>query len=391
MKLRFHLLLFPLIFLNPEESLAFTLSKGKTNDWRPDTVSVEEMARHFQEWADDIPYRPEATLDRLLTNKMRAFLVYEADADGGRDAFFMDSPKLEELASGGAESGLPPSYWRPLRDEQDTSKVYLQWYNSRPDYARGIDRKALARTMNNRTDKGVATWFTGPICLTARSRSYCHNQVAQYAKVFEVKQGEIVGGPYTLEEQRGLYSDSTANRRHIGITYWEELYGKDELALFANELKQQIGADTTRLFESGFDYTFLLTTDARGKAHLHLLWSTLTGKQLEVDADSLAKAPEWVRQFFAKSKTDVTRLTQAVEALPAGRFGHFITTDGRIFPGRYLRFCYDFLSKRFTVTDYLFDARRPRTICSTPGAPYRQVRTSPNRPANASPGRERAF
>ena len=112
---------------------------------RPDTVSVEEMIRHFQEWADGIPYRPEATLDRLLTNKMRAFLVYEADADGGRDAFFMDSPKLEELASGGTESGLPPSYWRPLRDEQDTRKVYLQWYNSRPDYARGIDRKALGR------------------------------------------------------------------------------------------------------------------------------------------------------------------------------------------------------------------------------------------------------
>ena len=335
MKLRFHLLLFPLIFLNPEESLAFTLSKGKTNDWRPDTVSVEEMARHFQEWADDIPYRPEATLDRLLTNKMRAFLVYEADADGGRDAFFMDSPKLEELASGGAESGLPPSYWRPLRDEQDTSKVYLQWYNSRPDYARGIDRKALARTMNNRTDKGVATWFTGPICLTARSRSYCHNQVAQYAKVFEVKQGEIVGGPYTLEEQRGLYSDSTANRRHIGITYWEELYGKDELALFANELKQQIGADTTRLFESGFDYTFLLTTDARGKAHLHLLWP----KQLSTAGWEQAR-----------------RLVDAVEAMPAGGFGHFVTTDGRIFPGRYLKFCY---RSRWTVEDYLYQTRKP--------------------------------
>ena len=94
--------------------------------WKPDTVSVEEMARHFQEWADDIPYRPEATLDRLLTNKMPAFLVYEADADAGRDAFFLDSPKLEELASGGAGPGLPPSYWRPLRDEQDTRKVCLQ-------------------------------------------------------------------------------------------------------------------------------------------------------------------------------------------------------------------------------------------------------------------------
>lgn len=337
MKLQFHLLLSFLIFY-PGESSAFSSSRGETNGWHPDTVSVEEMTRHFQEWADGLPYCPKATQDRLLTNKIPAFLVYEADADAGRDAFFMDSPKLEELASGGTESGLPPSYWRPLRDEQDTRKVYLQWYNSRPYYARGIDRKGLARTMNNRADKGVATWFTGPVCLTARSRNYCHNQIARYAKVFQVKQGEIVGGPYMLKEQRGLYSDSTANPRHIGITYWEEFYGKDELALFADELKKQIGADTTRLFDSGFEYTFLLTTDAAGKAQLHLLYANLTGK---------------------KVNADVVRLTQAVAALPAGRFGHFITTDGRIFPGRYLKVSYDFISRRFTVTDYLFDDRRP--------------------------------
>ena len=113
------------------------------------------------------------------------------------------------------------------------------------------------------------------------------------------------------------------------------------------------------LYSAQEPQTFLLSTDARGNAHLHLLWSSLTGNKLEVDADSLAKAPDWVRQFVAKSKTDVTRLTQAVETLPAGRFGHFITTDGRIFPGRYLKFSYDFLSKRFTITDYLFDDRRP--------------------------------
>ena len=159
--------------------------------------------------------------------------------------------------------------------------------------------------------------------------------VARYAKVFEVKQGEIVGGPYTLKEQRGLYSDSTAHPRHIGITYWEEFYGKDELALFANELKQQIGADTTRLFESGFDYTFLLTTDACGKAHLHLLWP----KQLSTAGWEQAR-----------------RLVEAVEAMPAGGFGHFVTTDGRIFPGRYLKFCY---RSKWTVEEYLYQTRKP--------------------------------
>ena len=334
-------------------------SQDTYSSWQPDTVSTEEMVENFEAWMQAKPFRSHDASSEVMTVSTAAFRVVERDADLGRVEFSMDSPQLPLLLSI-TSPALPPSRWKDsLIVDKDGYKVsVLCWDSFRRHYSNGLSSGELRHQATGPSNR-VATWFTGPICLTARSRSYCHNQVARYAKVFEVKQGEIIGGPYTLEEQRGLYSDSTANPRHIGITYWEEFYGKDELALFSDELKRQLGADTTRLFESGFDYTFLLTTDARGKAHLHLLWSSLTGNQLEVDADSLAKAPKWVRQFFAKSKTDVTRLTQAVEALPAGRFGHFITTDGRIFPGRYLKFNYDFLSKRFTVTDYLFDARRP--------------------------------
>lgn len=50
------------------KTIAQSSTGPQATGWCPDTVSVEEMTRHFQEWADDIPYRPEATLDRLLTN-----------------------------------------------------------------------------------------------------------------------------------------------------------------------------------------------------------------------------------------------------------------------------------------------------------------------------------
>lgn len=57
--------------------------------------------------------------------------------------------------------------------------------------------------------------------------------------------------------------------------------------------------------------------------------------------------------------TTVDQLSEAVEALPAGRFGYFLATDGRIFPGRYLKFSYDDGQGRWHVTDYLRDTRRP--------------------------------
>ena len=296
------------------------------------------MVKNFEAWMKSEPFRSHDATSEVMTVSTAAFRVVERDADLGRAEFSMDSPQLPLLLSA-TSPALPPSRWKDsLIVNKEGNKVsVLCWDSFRRHYSNGLSSKELRHQAPSPSSR-VATWLTGPICLTARSRSYCHNQVARYAKVFEVKQGEIVGGPYTLEERRGLYSDSTAHPRRLGATRWEEFYGKDELALFADELKQQIGADTTRLFESGFEYAFLLTTDAAGKALLQLLYANLTDKNADAD---------------------VTCLAQAVEALPAGRFGHFVTTDGRIFPGRYLRFCYDFLSKRFTVTDYLFDARRP--------------------------------
>ena len=128
-------------------------------------------------------------------------------------------------------------------------------------------------------------------------------------------------------------------RQHLLADPYPLELGREELTAFADELQQQLPPDAQPAKgKTVADLSFLLTTDAAGKAHLHLLW------------------PETLPR---EAWTTVDQLSEAVEALPAGRFGYFLATDGRIFPGRYLKFSYDFLSKRFTVTDYLFDARRP--------------------------------
>ena len=226
--------------------------------------------------------------------------------------------------------------FRFLRGEQDTRKVYLQWYNSRPDYARGIDRQALARTMNDRTDKGVATWFTGPISLSSYTTAvcYCNNYITTAAKVFEVEKGKFVGGPYKVSGKYGKYA-----RQSLSADPYPLELGREELTAFADELQQQLPPDAQPAKGNPVaDLSFLLTTDAAGKAHLHLLW------------------PE---KLPREAWTTVDQLSEAVEALHAGRFGYFLATDGRIFPGRYLKFHYDDGQSRWHVTDYLRAPRRP--------------------------------
>ena len=149
-----------------------------------------------------------------------------------------------------------------------------------------------------------------------------------------MEKGKFVGGPYKVSVKYGKY----ARQSLLADPYPLEL-GREELTAFADELQQQLPPDAQPAKGVPVaDLSFLLTTDAAGKTHLHLLW------------------PE---KLPREAWTMVDQLSEAVEALPAGRFGYFLATDGRIFPGRYLKFRYDDGQGRWHVTDYLRDTRRP--------------------------------
>lgn len=310
--------------------------------WKPDTVSVDEMKKSFSSWLLREQAQPEAASERF--NDYSLFRVYATDADGNkhRPSAYLNSPKLQDLISP-FSLPLPPGLWESSsiyigRNGLDRP-LYLQWAGPRKYYARGVDQKALLKKLKEHSYY-VATWFSGPICLSSYTTTapYCHTYVTTYAKAFEVEKGKFVGGPYELKCERGEY----ARRQQLKTFQFGPTsggYGGEELTYFSDELQQQLAPDT--LLAKGtatIDYSFLLTTDAAGKAHLHLLWPQ-----------------RLTRQAWAL----VDRLSKAVEALPAGRFGHFFTTDGRIFPGRYLRFRYNFQQNRWHITDYLVDTRRP--------------------------------
>ena len=317
-----------------------------TTGRKPDTVSVEEMKQNFYDWLHGIPARPEPTSERFLTDTP-LFQVIESDADARRDEFYMDSPRLRELASA-ISPNLPPSYWWPLTvrsSDGKTTQTILRWLGPRAYYSRGVDNARLVKDVEQQYENR-ATWFSGPVCLTASARLYCNNWLTRYAKVFEVERGQFVSGPYEVHDRQGAYSRQTTSVRVLGVTDWDTEYGEREIARFAQDLRRQLGPDSvitargttgtySHLDAAPSEYSFLLTTDACGKAHLHLLWP----KQLSTAGWEQAR-----------------RLVEAVEAMPAGGFGHFVTTDGRIFPGRYLKFCY---RSKWTVEEYLYQTRKP--------------------------------
>lgn len=307
--------------------------------WKPDTVSVEEMKRSFHDWLRGKPQKPEAVSERFISGDA-LFRVAATDADLSKDRqdFYLDSPKLQELISPFSPA-LPPSLWEPsslyVGRTGLTKPVYLEWKGPRPYYSRGVDQEALKQKVKE-LSHGTATWFTGPISLSSYTTAvrYCNNYITTTAKVFEVEKGKFVGGPYKVSGKYGKYA-----RQSLSADPYPLELGREELTAFADELQQQLPPDAQPAKgRTVADLSFLLTTDAAGKAHLHLLW------------------PE---NLPREAWTTVDQLSEAVEALPAGRFGYFLATDGRIFPGRYLKFRYDDGQGRWHVTDYLRDTRRP--------------------------------
>lgn len=67
-------------------------------------------------------------------------------------------------------------------------------------YSRGVDNARLVKDVE-RQYENQASWFSGPVCLTASARLYCNNWLTRYAKVFEIERGQFVSGPYEVHDR----------------------------------------------------------------------------------------------------------------------------------------------------------------------------------------------
>ena len=297
----------------------------------PDTVQVEELKARFDDW---IAGRPQTYSAHQV---MGRGLVYEWDADGVRLLFDLTSRHPERLWVGGKDS-IPPGRWQTGTFPDDNS-VGLYWHGVAYP-AQGTDTTALQRKMEKRYGKvpglGIpARWVNDTVCFTAHSQLYCNNRICNYSKVREVKKGVITNGA-ELHTKHGSLSEehSFCNQTiTIGAYQYSQHYGKVELYL----LRRDLGAmPLPESYKGKTNFSFLVYVSPDGKAGLHtLLPKQLTGEEQEL----------------------INALKTAFDRLPKGIFGHMVTTDGRIFPARYLEGYYVPKTRKWMFTDYLFDKR----------------------------------
>lgn len=165
---------------------------------------------------------------------------------------------------------------------------------------------------------------------------YCNNRICLYAK----RETETTGGHIVVKALQGSLS-SEQDQLYLYDSSDNELersYGVEELYLLCRDLKRE----TTLLADTNYwgliDFSLLLYVMPSGVIQLHILEP---------------EQPTVIERKF------IGQLQKALNRLPKGIFGHFVTTDARIFPARYLKL---HSNKRgyWRFTDYLSD--RANTI-----------------------------
>ena len=218
----------------------------------------------------------------------------------------------------------------------DSNDVGLYWHGQAFIISR-TDTTALQRKMEEPYGKvpglGVpARWINDTVCFTAHSRLYCNNRICQYAKVREVKKGVITNSAVLKASYGSLSREQVgANRRiTIGTFSYGEHYGNMELYLLSHDLGLM---PLPASYNGRTDFSFLVYVSPGGKASLY----TLLPQQLTDEEQELINA-----------------LQAAFGRQPKGIFGHMVTTDGRIFPARYLKGVYRPADRKWTFTDHLY-------------------------------------
>lgn len=319
-----------------------------------DTVSLEELKVNFKEWYRERDRVGMAPQGRITNDVPWPKEVLHYDGDIGRKVHYADTPEPELLYRAGQER-LPAACWSidkcytPAGQQQR-----LCLHSLLPGGLLAEDSVALCRKLEQRygtiAEKGVpASWFSGTIGVAANWFPYCNNRITMATLRYRVENGLITG----MEPVKNRIG-SLGQKQHEEMVptsaqifrYWDMYMGDMELRLFSEAL-QAVLPPADKKYNGQCRFSFLIFTDSRGHANLYqLLPETLT----------------------AEEKACVDRLAQSVRNLPSGLFGHMVTTDGRIFPARYVEGVYRPSENKWTFSDYFFSNKReePRRLSADP-------------------------
>lgn len=319
------------------------------NDWLqyvPDTVSVDEMKRNFMDWTQGRTSPAMNRVDRLYS--MRWVYVYETDEGDPPYYYYLDSRCDSCLHREGRDT-IPPSNWSLVARSADLLKAgdlwemqlpkVFCWNSFRDPVPAGTDTLQLRNRLVNRygllPSFGVpARWVTGTFGIAQHTRLYCNNRVAGTVKLFRIEKGMVVSGQMlTLRGKPGSLGKDQEDLKPTS-SFFNRYFGDIELKFLARDLRRVQTPDTT--YDGLKDFVFLVYVDVRGKARLHLL---------------LPEKPTQAEQRLLK------RLYAAFDRQPSGIFGHFVTPDGRIFPGRYIHGRYIRETDDWFFSDYLFQKK----------------------------------
>lgn len=299
---------------------------------RPDTVPVGEV---FEAWNTWWKKGRQSLQGLMLTERLETtFLVDTTEPGSAFKHTFMQATPTAMLRYAAAPS-LPLSTWAL---DTTSGAEQLLWTGPQPYYATGVDTTALRRQLMQRygTDnlwRIPATWFSGQICMHLNYWDYCGTRVCLQVQRADVNHGRITRKA-RWHEQKGIlawyqyyngFQQYFDKFRHAFEYYHplEHFYGEAELMVLADMIRLQLGEKWPQVFDILSDahageFYFLLEEKNDGHLRLHML----------------KRFYESPRVSYAEYYEAIKLLRQALAALPPHLLGHFMTTDGRVFPYR---------------------------------------------------------
>ena len=294
---------------------------------RPDTVPVSEVIEAWNTWWEK---GRQSLQGLMLTERMETTFPVDTTEPGSAYKHTLMQATPTAMLRYAAAPSLPLSTWA-LDTIGGTEQ--LLWTGPQPYYSTGVDTIALRRQLMQRygTDnlwRIPATWFSGQICMHLNYWDYCGTRVCLQVQRADVSQGRITRKA-RWHAQRGILSwyqyyngfQQYPDKFRHAFEYYhplEHFYGEAELMVLADMIRLQLGDKWLQVLEQVRDFYFLLEEKNDGHLELHLLKRQT--KDPTISDKTYFNAGKWLRQ--------------AIAALPPHLLGHFMTTDGRVFPYR---------------------------------------------------------
>ena len=294
---------------------------------RPDTVPVSEVIEAWNTWWEK---GRQSLQGLMLTERMETTFPVDTTEPGSAYKHTLMQATPTAMLRYAAAPSLPLSTWAL---DTTSGAEQLLWTGPQPYYATGVDTTALRRQLMQRygTDnlwRIPATWFSGQICMHLNYWDYCGTRVCLQVQRADVSQGRITRKA-RWHAQRGILSwyqyyngfQQYPDKFRHAFEYYhplEHFYGEAELMVLADMIRLQLGDKWLQVLEQVRDFYFLLEEKNDGHLELHLLKRQT--KDPTISDKTYFNAGKWLRQ--------------AIAALPPHLLGHFMTTDGRVFPYR---------------------------------------------------------